>query len=32
MCGSNNRIFFEFDSTDNRFANCMMFIVFVIVI
>ena len=32
MCDSNNRIFFEFDATDNRLSNCLMLIVFCVVI
>ena len=32
MCDSNNRIFFEFDATDNRLSNCRMLIAFAVVI
>lgn len=32
MCDSNNRIFFEFDVADNILYNCLMLIVFIVVI
>ena len=32
MCDSNNRIFFEFDYTDNGLSNCRMLIAFGFVI